>query len=191
MLYRIVVLLFTSQLLLLGGCSSILSLTTDKPLEEDETERTTGSFFDDHRIETRAKVNLKKVHPDLKNSHIVVVSYNGIVLLAGQVPSQEMKQLAGETVKKIRKVRRLNNELTVAGSSSTLARTSDTWLTAKVKSRLLFNAKIKSGEIKVVTENGVVYLMGLITRADAERVVQAVQKSSGVQKIVKIFEYVD
>lgn len=175
----------------LAGCSSFLAATSSEPIQEDYGERTWGSFIDDDSIETKASVNLTKASPKLKEAHISVISYNGIVLIVGQVPDQQSKALATQTVQKIRKVRRVHNELSIAGESGSLARSGDSWLTTKTKVRMWFTPDVQSGRIKVVTENGVVYLMGLVSRAEADRVVREVQDSYGVQKIVKIFEYID
>lgn len=183
--------LMLSLISCLNGCGSFIAATSDEPMQEDYGERTWGSFIDDDSIETKAYVNLKKASPKLDEAHISVISYNGIVLIVGQVPDQHSKTLATKTVQRIRKVRRVHNELIVAGESGTLVRSGDAWLTTKTKMRMWFTPELQSGRIKVITENGVVYLMGLVSRAEADRVVSEVQHSYGVQKIVKIFEYID
>ncbi len=182
-------LLITLLLLSLQGCSSIISATTEEPIEDKNTERSTGSFIDDEIIETKALVNLDKAHPDLAQAHITVTSYNGVVLLAGQAQNEELRQLAAATVAKINKVRRVHNEITIAGNSSMLARSNDTWITTKVKTKLLANSTVEGHRLKVVTENGVVYLMGLASKEEADRAADLVRKTSGVQKVVRIFEY--
>ena len=137
------------------------------------------------------KINLARASADLDESHIVVVSFNGNVLLAGQVASESLKTQAENIAREVRHVRNVHNELRVAGNNSAMARTNDAWLTAKVKSRLLLSGDTPGMRTKVVTENGVVYLMGLLTREEADMAVQKVQKVGGVQKIVKIIEYID
>ncbi len=183
-------LFFISILFLLSACASIVGVVNDKPISEDLGKRSWGSFIDDEIIETKAMINLKKANAAFKNAHISIISYNGLALLVGQAPNQALKSLAEETVRKIRKVRRVHNELSIAGPSSALVRSGDNWLTSKIKVRMLFSKGIQSKRIKVVTENGIVYLMGLVSRAEARRVVSSVQNSYGVQKIVKIFEYI-
>ncbi len=183
----IIVLVLTG---LLQGCASIISATTSEPIEEKPDHRTTGAYLDDEIIETKALVNIDKAHPDLAQSHVIVTSYNGIVLLAGQVPSSELRQLAADTVAKIGNVRRVHNELTVSGNTSMVARSNDAWITTKVKTKMLASSEIEGSRIKVVTENGVVYLMGLVTREEANRAAEAARKTSGVQKVVRIFEYI-
>jgi osmotically-inducible protein OsmY len=183
-------LLLIAPLLTLQGCSAILSATSADPIEDDKDERSTGSLLDDEIIETKALVNIDKADSVLAQSHIVVVSYNGIVLLAGQVNTQEQSQLAAKTVANISKVRRVHNELTLTGSTSMVARSNDSWITTKVKSKLLVNSAVKGGQIKVVTENGVVYLLGLVTKDEATRAAEIARKTGGVQKVVRIFEYI-
>jgi osmotically-inducible protein OsmY len=183
--------LFITVAVLLTGCSTIIQSTTDKPLQEDYGKRTIGNVIDDEIIEVKAKVNIHETDPDLASSHIVVVSYNGVVLLAGQVSTGRLRDLAAETVKKIRNVRKVHNEITVSGPISIPARANDSWLTNKIKLRLFMNDTINSGRIKVVTENGVVYLLGLVTRREADLAVESVKRSYGIQRIVRIFEYID
>ncbi len=176
---------------LLSACSSLISATRSGPIQEDYGKRSFGSFIDDGLIETKTRVNLKKANEQLKQAHIGVTSYNGVVLLAGQVPSAELRELAGTVAGKVRNVKRVHNELAIAGPISLPARSNDSWLTTKVKSKLLASSAVKGRRIKVVTENGVVHLMGLVTRNEADEVVSVVKGTFGVQKIVRIFEYID
>jgi len=120
-----------------------------------------------------------------------VTSFNGIVLLAGQTPRADLKQLAEQTASQVQKVKKVNNELQVTGPSSMLARSNDAWLTSKIKTEMLTDSTIPGSRIKVVTENGIVYLLGLLTQAEATRATNLVQGVGGVQKIVKLFEYID
>ena len=185
--------LLTSAFLLiaLSGCTSMSKGMSDQPTDQDHGSRTFGAFVEDGNIERKVSVNLARASEELDQSRIVVVSFNGNVLLAGQVASEDLKAQAGNIAGKVRHVRHVHNELQVVGSNSFLARTNDTWLTSKVKSRLLINGEAPGWRTKVVTENGVVYLMGLLTHDEADAVVEQVQKVYGVQKIVKIIEYID
>lgn len=175
---------------IIQGCSSILSVTTAEPIESAKDKRSTGSTIDDEIIETIALVNIDKAHPQLAQSHVSVTSFNAVVLLTGQVPTETMRQLAAKTVADIGKVRRVHNELTVSGASSMVARSNDTWITTKVKSKLLANSQVAGTRIKVVTENGIVYLLGLLTKDEADRAAEIVRSTGGVQKVVRIFEYI-
>lgn len=176
---------------LLGGCTSILTETSDKPIESDPGSRTLGAVIDDQTIETTAGVNIAKADPGLNNAHVVVVSYNGIVLLAGQVPNEELRQVAADVAAKVKNVKRVHNELTVGANAGMAARASDALITTKVKGRLLGTAHIKDSRVEVTTEYGTVFLQGLVTRAEAEIATNAVQNTDGVQKVVRLFEYID
>ena len=177
-------------LLSLGGCANLIDATHNQPLAEDTSKRTTGSLIDDELIEIKALVNIGKASEELQQSHISVTSYNGIVLLSGQVPSSEARQRAEAVTNEIRKVRKIHNELTVAGPTSAIVRTNDSWLTTKIKSKMIADPLLLSRDIKVVTENGAVYLMGLVNEAQAKQAVDITRNTSGVQKVVKMFEYI-
>jgi osmotically-inducible protein OsmY len=168
----------------------MISSAHEGPLPEATGKRTTGSFIDDEIIEIKSLVNISKTSPELQKSHISVTSFNGTVLLTGQVPDADSRALAEMTVKKLRKVKLVHNELTVSGPTSNLSRTSDAWISAKIKGRMLATKRFDSTRFKVVTENGVVYLMGLVTQDEAETAVALVRESHGIQKVVKMFEYI-
>ncbi|MCR8923704.1 BON domain-containing protein [Dasania sp. GY-MA-18] len=174
----------------LQGCSKIISMTTDGPLDQDEGERTTGSVIEDEIIETKILVNLDKTDPQLAQSNISVTCYNGVVLLTGQVRDESLRQMAANVANDIRKVRKVHNEISVSGAISMVARSNDTWITTKLKSKMLIQPKIQGGRIKVVTENGTVYLMGLLTREEGARVADLARQTGGVQKVVILFEYI-
>lgn len=176
---------------LAGGCATVLDATHDGPIQPDPGERTFGTFIDDQQLETITKVNIGKAHPQLKAANIDVTSFNGVVLLTGQVPNNDLRNLAGGTAQQVHAVRQVYNEIQVRGTTSVLARTSDTWLTTKVKSVLMTDKEIDSSRIKVITENGVVYLMGLLTRHEAENAAEKARTVGGVQKVVKAVEYID
>lgn len=173
------------------GCTTIVDATTDGPIQLDPGKRSFGALIDDEQLETVAKVNINKADPWLDQANIDVVSFNGIILLTGQVATKELRIKAGDTVKIIHGVRQVFNEIQVQGQTSILARTNDTWLTTKVKSVLLADKDIDSGRIKVVTEDGVVYLLGLLSQTEANRAAHTVSTIGGVQKVVKAVEYIN
>lgn len=178
--------------LALSGCSSVLTATRDKPIDDDRGTRTLGSKIDDSLIETKVAVNVAKASPDLdQGSHIVVTSYNGVVLLAGQTPRADLKAMAEQAAASVQRVKKVENELQVIQPSSLLARSNDAVLTTKIKTQMFADNTIPGSRIKVVTENGIVYLLGLVTQQEATRATNLVQGVSGVQKIVKLFEYID
>lgn len=174
----------------LTACSTVVSkVGGNKPVGTDSTQRSFGRIVDDQIIETYVGANILKADEDFQSSNVVVTSLNGLVLLVGQVPSEKLRQLASQTAEKVRNVRRVHNEITVSGPISLPARTSDAWLTTKIKSRMIGTEGVNPLQIKVVVENGVVYLMGMVTREEAEQAVNVAQQAYGVQKIVKVFEY--
>ena len=176
----------------ISGCSSVLTATRETPIEDDRGTRTFGSKIDDSLIQTKVEVNVAKANPDLDSgSHIVVTSYNGIVLLAGQTPRADLKAQAEQAAAAVQRVKKVHNELQILQPSSLLARQNDAWLTTKIKTQMLADNSIPGSRIKIVTENGIVYMLGLLTQQEAARATNLVQGVSGVQKIVKLFEYID
>lgn len=128
--------------------------------------------------------------PSLRNEcHIEVTVFNRVVLLTGQCPSQEWRQDAEQIASSVPGIARIYNQITIQGPTSSLTRTSDSWITTKIKSQMLATEDLKSSSIKVVTENGDVFLMGIVKRQQAEVAVDIARQVSGVQKVLKIFQY--
>ncbi len=173
--------------LTLPACASFMGAVTTGDMEDDPGDRSLGEQVIDEEIETMALVNIRKADPALENANIDVVSYFGYVLIVGQVASENLKSVASDELRSFRNVKRIYNELEIAGPTSTMTRSSDTWLTTKVKSTFLGRTDIQGGRIKVVTENGVVYLMGLVTRDEADRAAAIAAEVTGVQKVVQVF----
>jgi osmotically-inducible protein OsmY len=185
--------LLVAFLFLLNGCAAAIS--TVKPgetIQEDRGTRSFGTMIDDSSIETAVTVNLN-ANPELKKAHISVVSFNGTVLLVGQVPTQELKNEATRiaTSASASRIKTVHNELEVSGATTFLSRSNDAWLSTKLKTLMLADPTVAGLRTKVVTENGVVYLMGLVTQAEADQTVDLVSNSSGVTKVVRAFEYID
>ncbi len=157
----------------------------------DPSKRTPGVFIDDAVLEPMVRSEIRKSDKGFKGSHLAIVSYNGVVLIAGQVATDELRGKASAAAQNLQRVRKVHNELTVGGPISLVARTNDSWLTTKVKTRLLASSQAYGTKVKVVTENGVVYMLGLITRSQADIAVDVASEVYGVQKIVKVFEYLD
>ncbi len=160
-------------------------------LTNDPRARTPGTILDDEVLENLVAREIRKADAGFKGSHLVVVSYNGVVLLVGQIAEDRLLPVATDTASKVAKVRRVHNELEVSAPISMVARSNDSWLTTKVKSRLVAAKTVPGTKIKVVTENGVVYLLGLVSREAADNAVEIARTVYGVQKIVKVFEYLD
>ncbi len=176
--------------LLLAGCGSLLATMEVDTIEDDPGDRTMAQQLEDESIETKARVNIHAADAAFDEAHLVIVSFNGYVLLAGQVPTEALKARATDVVRKVHGVRRIYNEIEIASPSSAMTRTSDTWITAKVKSWLLGSPETEGLRVKVVTEDGVVYLMGLVTAEEARRIADKAAGISGVQRVVKLFELI-
>ena len=188
---RLRYLLIPSLLILtLGGCGSIMSSAGAGPIAENPGERTLGQQMTDESIETKAKVNITAASEGYGAAHLSVISYHGFVLLVGQVPSDELKSLATDVVRKIADVRRIYNELEIGEATGAGTRTKDTWITTQVKSKLLASSDTPGRRVKVVTENSVVYLMGLLTEAEADRVALKAAEVSGAERVVQLFELI-
>ncbi len=168
-------------LALLAACSSVTAPGTRSP----------NTILDDDQIEYRANRDIKLSDAAFNDSHIVVVSHKGVVLLAGEVQSEALKEKAGNVVVQMELVKAVHNELEVGPVTSLTTRTTDAWITTKAKSKMIAHGNIDVGQINVTTENGTVFLMGVIPRAQADAAVEVAGTVSGVKKIVKVFEYTD
>jgi osmotically-inducible protein OsmY len=184
-------LVLTCCTLVLSGCGSLLASMHMGTIEDQPNERTMAQVIEDDNIETKITVNLYAENEAFNESHLVVISYNGYVLLAGQVNDDILKNEATTVARKVKGVRRIYNELEIGPPTSALTRSSDAWITTRIKSGLLSNSDEQGTRIKVVTENGVVYLMGLATREDAGRIANSAANVSGVRRVVQLFEPLD
>ena len=155
--------------------------------------RSLGNRIDDQFIAPDVAHAIKEAHVDLSTttSRIVVTSYNGIVLVAGQTPRAELKELAGKAAQSVPSAKKVHNELQITTPTSGLVRSNDGLLTTNIKARMLSYNDVPASKVKVVTENGTVYLLGIISRAEADRATAVAQEVNGVQKIVRLFEYID
>ena len=151
--------------------------------------RSAGAVVDDEVIELKALAALRRNDDIAPNSHVNATSYNGILLLTGETLNADTRRRITELVENIDKVRRVHNELAIAAPSSMLSRSSDSVITAKIKTALGRHSFEIAARTKVVTENGVVYLMGLVRRSEADVSTNIARKIGGVQRVVKLFEY--
>ena len=153
--------------------------------------RTTGTIIEDQAIEIKAYRAIAADKELDEQTHINITSYNTAVLVTGESPVDEMRQKIVSIVSAVDKVKHVYNEITIAAPSSMVSRSSDVYITAKVKAKL-FADKILSGlVIKVNTEKGVVYLMGIVSQKEAEIATNIARETGGVQKVVKLFKYTD
>jgi len=184
-------LLLLPAVLLLAGCGSFLAYMESNAIEDEPGERTLARQLEDESIETKAIVNIHDCDEAFDDAHFDIISHNGYVLLVGQVPSERLKALATQEVRQLKGVRRLYNELEIAAPSSLITRTSDTWITSKIKAKLLASRSVQGLRVKVVTEDGSVFLLGLLTEEEQQRALDKTASVSGVQRVVNLFETID
>jgi osmotically-inducible protein OsmY len=157
-------------------------------IEDHPKERTVAQVIEDNNIETKITVNLHAENEAYDDAHLIVVSYNGYVLLAGQVNDEPLKAGATEVARKVKGVRRIYNELEIGPPTSAIQRSKDTWITGRIKTELVADSNIEGTRIKVVTENGVVYLMGIVSPPEADLVSGVAANVTGVSRVVRLFE---
>ena len=186
----LVALLALSGMNLLGGCAPVIvgGAATGSAVIADE--RTTGSFLDDEAIEVKSTLAIMD-DKSLQDVHINVTSINGVVLLTGEAPTEAQRTKILEHVRVVPRVRRTVNEIRIAPATAYSSRMSDTLITTKVKSKMIGDEKVNAISTKVVTEYGVVYLMGVTKKASGDYAAELVRQVDGVQKVVKLFEYTD
>jgi len=165
--------------IVVGGAAAGGAMAADR--------RTSGIYVEDENIELKA---VKKMETNLgENAHVNVTSYNLNVLLTGEVPVAASKIKAESLIKEIQNTRSITNEITVAPKSSIGSRSNDSYLTSKIKTKFLTQNKFAANHVKVITENGVVYLMGIVTKAESDAATEIARNTNGVTRVVKVFEY--
>lgn len=175
----------------LAGCvATMVGAATVTTIDVAHERRTVGAYIDDTAIELQIQRYLWGSREVREQTHLNPTSMNGVVLLTGEAHSPEIKSQAIEYIRQIGGVRQVVDETEIAGKTGLISRTNDGWLTTKVKTSLYRNTGFDANRVKVVTEHGTVYLMGLVTRAEADRAVEIVRHIDGVVRVVKVFEYV-
>lgn len=180
--------------LLLSGCAAVVigaGAAAGATATVAHDRRTTGVFIEDEAIEQKALKGFSADKEIKDSSHINVTSYNTVVLITGESPNEEIRNRIVNIVREIPKVTHVYNELTIAAPSSWTSRSSDSLITSKVKTNLLTVDDFDGTRVKVVTDKGVVYLMGILTRTEAGIATGEAQRTGGVQKVVKLFQYID
>ena len=170
----------------LQGCCprAITGMGTAALMASDR--RTTGMYIEDEAIEWKA---LARLRGDFPGAHVNATSFNRRVLLTGEAPGADAKTKIEEAVRRLENVREVTSELQVAGASSLASRGNDALVTSNVKARMVNNGRFSPNHVKVVTEQGVVFLMGLVTQPEGDAAVEIARNTSGVGRVVKVFEY--
>ena len=173
---------------LLQGCTAVVVGGAATGAAAATDRRTLGTQIDDNTIELKAGVILKEAEGLEDHARIVVKSVNGHLLVVGQTPNDYLRELAIKTLKQIEGVKRIHNQVRIGSITSITTRTEDTWITARIKIKLLTADGVNSNNISVLTENAEVYLMGLVTEDEAQKAAEVARNISGVEKVVKVFE---
>ncbi|HZX26134.1 MAG TPA: BON domain-containing protein [Telluria sp.] len=172
----------------LSGCVEMVVGSAVVGAVATADRRTYGAQTEDKAIDVKAEVRIPKITGDA--GHVNVNSYNRKVLLTGEVKDEAMKAAVEKDVRSIEGVQGVVNELEIAGPASYTSRSSDALITTKVKASLVDNREISATTVKVVTERGVVYLMGRVTPREGQIAADVARGVSGVSKVVKVFEYI-
>lgn len=172
-------------LVLLQGCTNVAMTGAQAAYNHRNIQKQVK----DQYITMQAFKKLNIDDKRFKNTNISIATYNRRVLLAGQAPESWQRDQAEQIVKEIPDVEKVYNLVSIGVPSSTIKRISDSWLTAKVKAKLIASNQVDASQIKVVTENGTVYLMGTIWPEEAKAAAEVASKTGGVERVVKIFSY--
>ena len=174
------------------GCFSGVVATGNAAMSVAVQERrTTGTVIDDELIELKALAAIGEDEALSSQTHVNPTSFNGLVLLTGEAPGESLRTRIVEIVRNIPRVRGVQNEIGLMAPSTLLARAGDAVMTGKVKVALFRDKALNAAKVKVVTERGVVYLMGLLRQDEADWAVELVRRVSGVQRVVKVMEYIE
>ncbi|MFT5519938.1 MAG: osmotically-inducible protein OsmY [Enterobacterales bacterium] len=187
--FKNISILFILATPLLSGCVAAVATTALVGTDMATDRRTSGSYIEDQTIELKSGQAISDHNELDQSSNINVTSFNRVVLLVGQAPNESLRNTASEIVRKIDNVRKVHNEIRISAPNSLLSSTSDTWITTKAKSLMLAEQNFASGHIKIITENGELFLMGLVTRAEADKAIAIVRNIDGVERVVQAFEY--
>jgi osmotically-inducible protein OsmY len=187
MLLRMALVLVTCTVLLQGCELALLGAGGAAAVTAMEDRRTAGTQIEDEGIELRIGNRISDRFGG--KAHVNVTSYNRWVLLSGEVPDEASRTQLDKIAQSVANVRGISNEVQVAGISSLGSRANDSYLTSKVKARFVEARRFSPVHVKVVTEAGVVYLLGVVTQKEADDAVEIARTTDGVRKVVKIFEY--
>lgn len=186
----------TSQIFLIAGSLALVSACVElavatvaiKTIDILHDRRTAGEYFDDSGIELEMKKFLISNKRYRRQTHITTDSYNGILLLTGESTSESVKLEIVEYANRVNGVRQVVDEVRIAGKTGFLSRTNDSLITGKVKTALIAKMGSKANQMRVVTQFGTVYLMGIVTDKEANRATEVARTISGVVRVVRVFE---
>lgn len=184
------ILVIFASITCLSACVPVGDTIIKEPIQTDTNKRSLGTFVDDEKLENIIGINLRKTSKELEKSRIVVKCFNGSVLLAGEVLSQELKDEAGRVALAVKRVKVVHNELEVRAKSQFMSRVNDDWIANKMRLELIKKKDFDSSRVKVLVENRVVYLMGFVNQTEANDISKRAAGIKGVEKVVRVFDYV-
>ncbi len=173
----------------LTGCFPLVATGVGVGAMMIDDRRSSGAYIEDEVIENKVLIRLSEKLD--ARAHVNITSFNRVVLLTGEVPDESAKRIAEEVARSQANVRNVVDELVVGPYSAFSARSNDAIVTSKVKARFVDANKFSPNHVKVVTENGVVYLMGLVKPQEAVDAAEIARHTSGVTRVVKVFEYIN
>ena len=173
----------------LQGCAAVavVALTTGASMATDR--RSIGNQIDDQSIEVTAYNELIKNKSLSENTNLHIISVNGSVLIIGQAPNTFLKDQAIKILHNISEIVRIHDQVRIGNTTSVITQTSDVWLTSRIKAALFSSDEVNGNDIKVITENSEVFLMGLVSKKEANTAVNIARNISGVTRVFKAFEY--
>lgn len=175
----------------LQGCVTTAVVTTAAVATKVATDpRTTGTQIDDEILEEKVEHNINKDAQIKDEARINVVSYNGKVLLIGQAPSFDVIDNAKNLAAGVEGVVEIYNEIRQGEKIGLVQISKDSWITTQVKSKLLVNSQVKATNVKVITENGEVFLMGKLSPTQANAATEVARNVGGVTKVIRVFSYI-
>jgi len=183
------ILIFVSSTL--QGCAAVVVVGVAGGVALAHDKRTTETILDDQSIEYNTYNKISEDRELKKHNHINIISYNGVVLLTGETPQAHMREKTAEIARNTKNVKRVYNAIKVMQPTSLKSRNNDTWITTRVKSKMLGKKETDGLRIKVTTENATVYLMGIIPKHQADFAADLASRVEGVKSVVKVFEYVN
>ena len=186
-----VIAIFLLGVPVIQGCFGVVATGTVASAVAAQDRRTPGTFIDDELIELKVLAAILDDESMSSQTHINATSVNGLVLLTGEAPGESLRTRITEIARGITKVRAVQNEIALEAPSMLIARASDTVVTGKVKAALFQDRELNAARVKVVTERGIVYLMGLLKPDEADRATEISRRVAGVQRVVKVMEYIE
>ncbi len=172
----------------LQGCFPVVAAGAATGAMMAADRRSTGAYVEDEGLEWKVDNRINERFGDA--AHVNVTAFNRIVLLTGEISDENSRAALDQLAAGVPNVRGVTNEVQVAGISSLTSRGNDAVVTSKVKARFVDDQNFAANHVKVVTEAGTVYLMGLVTRPEADRATEVARTTSGVRKVVRVFEYI-